>query len=84
MFSNDDIYTNNLFENNGAGVAVMFSKRIKMVNNTFRKNGGTAAFGMLLKEINDAESTGNTFDENTIGVNIESSNRIVYKKNNFV
>lgn len=84
MFSNDDIYSNNTFENNGAGVAVMFSKRIKMLNNIFRKNWGTAAFGMLLKEINDAEISGNTFEENTIGINIEGSNRIEYNKNNFI
>jgi len=84
MFSNDDIYSNNTFENNGAGVAVMFSKRIKMLNNTFRKNWGTAAFGMLLKEINDAEISGNTFEENTIGINIEGSNRIEYKNNDFI
>lgn len=84
MFSNDDIYTGNLFENNGAGVAVMFSKRIKMFGNTFRKNWGTAAFGMLLKEINDAEISGNTFEENTIGINIEGSNRIEYKNNSFI
>jgi nitrous oxidase accessory protein len=84
MFSNDDIYTNNTFEHNGAGVAVMFSKRIKMLNNTFRKNWGTASFGMLLKEINDAEISGNTFEENTIGINIEGSNRIEYKNNNFI
>jgi nitrous oxidase accessory protein len=84
MFSNDDVYTNNTFENNGAGVAVMFSKRIKMHDNTFRKNWGTAAFGMLLKEINDAEIYGNTFEENTIGINIEGSNRIEYKNNSFI
>ena len=84
MFSNDDVYTNNTFERNGAGVAVMFSKRIKMVGNTFRKNWGSAAFGMLLKEINDAEILGNTFEENTIGINVEGSNRIVYKNNNFI
>ena len=84
MFSNDDVYTNNTFENNGAGVAVMFSKRIKMLNNTFRKNWGTAAFGMLLKEINDAEIYGNTFEENTIGINIEGCNRIDYKNNSFI
>jgi nitrous oxidase accessory protein len=84
MFSNDDVYTNNTFENNGAGVAVMFSKRIKMLNNTFRKNWGNAAFGLLLKEINDAEISGNTFEENTVGINIEGSNRIVYKNNNFI
>jgi len=84
MFSNDDVYMNNIFENNGAGVAVMFSKRIKMIGNTFRKNWGTAAFGMLLKEINDAEISGNTFEENTIGINIEGSNRIEYNNNNFI
>ncbi len=84
MFSNDDVYTNNTFERNGAGVAVMFSKRIKMVGNIFRKNWGSAAFGMLLKEINDAEIIGNTFEENTIGINVEGSNRIVYKNNNFI
>ncbi|GAA4939315.1 nitrous oxide reductase family maturation protein NosD [Algibacter agarivorans] len=83
MFSNNDIYQDNTFENNGAGVAVMFSKKIKMLNNIFRKNWGTASYGMLLKEINDAEITGNTFDENTIGINIEGSNRIIYKNNNF-
>ncbi|WP_082041688.1 nitrous oxide reductase family maturation protein NosD [Lacinutrix sp. Hel_I_90] len=84
MFSNDDIYQDNTFKNNGAGVAVMFSKKIKMINNTFQENWGTAAYGMLLKEINDAEIIGNTFEENTIGINIEGSNRIVYKNNNFI
>jgi len=84
MFSNDDVYTNNTFENNGAGVAVMFSKRIKMYNNTFRKNWGTASYGMLLKEINDAEIVGNTFEDNTIGVNIDGTNRVNYSNNNFI
>ncbi|MEC3905881.1 nitrous oxide reductase family maturation protein NosD [Tamlana sp. 2201CG12-4] len=84
MFSNDDIYQDNTFENNGAGVAVMFSKKIKMLNNTFKENWGTASYGMLLKEINDAEIRGNTFKENTIGINIEGSNRINYVNNNFI
>jgi len=84
MFSNDDVYEGNTFEENGAGVAVMFSKNIKMINNIFRKNWGSASYGMLLKEINDAEIRGNTFEENTIGINTEGSNRIVYKNNNFI
>ena len=83
MFSNDDVYQDNTFENNGAGVAVMFSKKIKMLNNIFKENWGTASYGMLLKEINDAEIIGNTFEENTVGINIEGSNRIIYKNNNF-
>ncbi|WP_228238301.1 nitrous oxide reductase family maturation protein NosD [Allomuricauda sp. M10] len=84
MFSNHDTYTHNIFENNGAGVAVMFSKFITMKNNTFHKNWGTAAYGMLLKEINDAEIIGNVFKENTIGINIEGSNRIHYIGNDFI
>jgi nitrous oxidase accessory protein len=84
MFSNDDVYTGNTFEENGAGVAVMFSKRIKMIKNTFRNNWGTASYGMLLKEINDAEIVNNVFEENTIGINIEGSNRITYDNNDFV
>ncbi len=84
MFSNDDTYEGNIFENNGAGVAVMFSKNIKMYNNTFRKNWGTASYGLLLKEINDAEIYGNVFEENTTGISIEGSNRIDYKNNDFI
>jgi len=84
MFSNNDEYINNTFTNNGAGVAVMFSKFIKMTNNTFIKNWGTASYGLLLKEIYDAEIIQNTFQENTIAINIEGSTRIQYSKNNFI
>jgi len=84
MFSNNDVYQDNTFEKNGAGVAVMFSKKIKMYNNIFKENWGSASYGMLLKEINDAEIIGNTFEENTIGINIEGSNRINYKDNDFI
>ncbi|WP_299157982.1 nitrous oxide reductase family maturation protein NosD [uncultured Tenacibaculum sp.] len=83
MFSNNDEYHNNTFQNNGSGVAVMFSKFIKMTNNTFLKNWGTASYGLLLKEIYDAEIINNTFQENTIAINIEGSTRINYLKNTF-
>lgn len=84
MFSNEDIYQYNTFEENGAGVAVMFSKNIKMLNNNFQNNWGSASYGLLLKEINDAEIYGNLFSENTIGINAEGTNRIMYKNNNFI
>ncbi len=84
MFSNDDLYQKNIFQNNGAGVAVMFSKRIKMYDNIFKDNWGSASYGILLKEINDSEIIGNTFETNTIGINIEGTNRIIYKNNDFI
>lgn len=83
MFSNDAIYEDNLFENNGAGVAVMFSKKIEMYHNTFQGNWGTASYGLLLKEINDSKIKGNIFKENTTGINIEGSNRVTYSFNTF-
>lgn len=84
MFSNDDLYENNTFENNGAGVAVMFSKNIEMYRNVFKDNWGPASYGVLLKEINDSEIIGNTFENNTIGINIEGSNRVNYINNDFI
>jgi len=84
MFSNHNVYDYNTFENNGAGVAVMFSKFVDMNHNIFKENWGTAAFGLLLKEINDAKITNNVFQENTVGINIEGSNRIEYSHNDFI
>lgn len=84
MFSNNNEYHHNEFRENGAGVAVMFSKSIKMHHNTFHFNWGAASYGLLLKEINDAEIYDNIFEQNTIGINIEGCNRISYKNNHFI
>jgi len=83
MFSNNDTYRENVFERNGAGVAVMFSKNIIMEDNVFKNNWGTASYGLLLKEIYDGEIFGNQFIQNTIGINVEGSTRILYKNNLF-
>lgn len=83
MFSNHDKYLNNVFERNGAGVAVMFSKFIEMRNNRFLNNWGAASYGLLLKEIYDAEVVDNEFMENTTAVFIDGTNRINYKRNLF-
>ena len=84
MFSNDDEYAYNTFQNNGAGVAVMFSRRLKMHHNRFEFNWGQASYGLLLKEILDAEIHHNIFRENTIGIYVEGSNRINYTYNNLI
>lgn len=83
MFSNKDSYSKNTFKNNGAGVAVMFSKGIEMWENRFELNWGRAAYGLLLKEIYDAEIYHNDFVQNTIAINVESSTRIQYHDNLF-
>jgi nitrous oxidase accessory protein len=84
MFSNKNVYHHNEFSNNGAGVAVMFSKFITMHHNTFKLNWGSASYGLLLKEIYDAEIYSNLFEENTIGINGEGCTRINYTNNTFL
>ncbi|WP_317198427.1 nitrous oxide reductase family maturation protein NosD [Salegentibacter lacus] len=83
MFSDQDLYRGNIFENNGAGVAVMYSKFIDMQDNQFRKNWGSASYGLLLKEINDSELKNNIFEDNTIAISADNTNRINYIENDF-
>ncbi len=83
MFSNDDLYLKNRFESNGAGVAVMFSKRIDMRKNEFVLNWGSASYGLLLKEILEGTIVENTFYRNTIGISADGASKIQFNHNNF-
>ena len=83
MFSNNDAYITNIFKNNGAGVAVMFSKNVKMFHNYFEENWGDAAYGLLLKEISDSYIENNHFKKNTTGIHMEGASRIIMEKNIF-
>ncbi len=84
MFSNYDDYFDNVFSHNGAGVAVMFSKKINMWKNHFYKNWGKSSYGLLLKEIYDGEIYQNVFEENTQAIYVEGSTRINYFQNDFI
>jgi nitrous oxidase accessory protein len=83
MFSNNDTYTENVFRDNGAGVAVMYSNHVHMIGNTFDQNWGPSAYGILLKEISDATIEKNRFTKNTVGILMESTNRINASMNEF-
>ena len=83
MFSNSDTYAANVFEKNGAGVAVMFSKKVKMYHNYFIENWGDASYGILLKEISDSYIDGNYFERNTSGIFLEGVSRVEMYNNDF-
>jgi nitrous oxidase accessory protein len=83
MFSNHDAYISNIFRNNGAGVAVMYSSQVKMFRNFFDENWGDAAYGLLLKEISDSHINGNYFTRNTSGIYMEGTSRILVERNSF-
>lgn len=84
MFSDRSRYTANVFAENGAGVAVMYTRGIVMEANDFQGNLGNAAFGLLLKDITDSEIRGNRFRGNSIALHAEGANRVQLLDNQFV
>jgi nitrous oxidase accessory protein len=84
MYSNDDTYLNNTFRNNGAGVAVMYSKKVNMQFNHFEENWGPSSYGILLKDISDSYISQNSFLKNTVGIYMEGTSRIEVRRNLFL
>jgi len=84
MFSNDDTYIENIFKDNGAGVAVMYSHHVQMMYNIFEHNWGPSAYGIFLKEISDAIIHRNKFIQNTVAIVMEGTNRINAQMNLFL
>lgn len=84
MFSHADDYLGNTFRRNGAGVAVMYSKYVRMHDNIFEENWGSAAYGLLLKDISEGSITNNIFRKNTVGVLMEGASELDIHHNQFL
>jgi nitrous oxidase accessory protein len=84
MFSDSCSYSNNHFQINGAGAAVMYSHNVEMKNNRFEKNWGGASYGLLLKDIYDSNIINNIFYKNSCGIYLEGCNRNTSSKNDLI
>lgn len=84
MYSDDCAYAENIFRRNGSGVAVMYTRRVRMTANRFEHNWGSAAYGLLLKEISDSRLERNLFLENTTGLFADGADRVQAVGNSFV
>ncbi|BAH38424.1 MAG TPA: nitrous oxide reductase family maturation protein NosD [Gemmatimonas aurantiaca] len=84
MFSDSCRYEDNEFRENESGVAVMYAKAVHITGNRFVRNRGSAAYGLLLKEISDSEVRRNVFVDNSIGLHMEGANRNQVADNDFV
>lgn len=84
MFSNSDDYEYNTFSNNGAGVAVMYTKYVRMVGNRFENNWGSNAYGLLLKEIGSSYIHKNIFYKNTIALYSEGGTNLMISGNDYI
>lgn len=83
MYSDDCRYVDNTFRANGAGVAVMYTKRVAMLGNHFEQNWGSASYGLLLKEVYDVRLERNVFHRNTVALVADGANRIQAIGNDF-
>ncbi len=84
MFSENNVFTHNVFRRSGAGVAVMYSKHTRMEENRFEYNWGGASYGLLLKDIDDSDIRRNTFFRNSVGIYADGSNRTTVWGNDFI
>jgi nitrous oxidase accessory protein len=62
----------------------MYSHRVVMVGNRFQDNWGSAAYGLLLKEIKDSRIAGNLMVRNTVGLFAEGVDRSEIVGNQFL
>ena len=83
MFSNDCRYLDNRFVENGAGVAVMYSRDVTMQRNRFERSVGAASYGLLLKELSASVVQENEFSGNTVGLFAEGTTRSRFDRNVF-
>jgi nitrous oxidase accessory protein len=81
MFSDDNVFEGNSFENGAAGTAIMYSERIVFRRNRFLRNRGFASVGLLFQGCDDVLAEDNLVADNARGVFIEGSHRITLRRN---
>lgn len=83
MFANDCVYSANVFDNNNAGIAVMYALNIGMSDNKFLNNWGDSVYGLLLKDISYSKIKNNYFDNNTTAIFADGATKIDFYNNTF-
>jgi len=81
MFSDDNVFEDNVFERGDAGTALMYSKRIIFRRNRFLHNRGFASVGLLFKACDDVIAEDNLIADNARGIFVEGSYRNVFRRN---
>jgi len=81
MFSDDNTFEDDIFENGAAGAALMYSRRIAFRRNRFLHNRGFASVGLLLKACDDVVAEDNLIADNARGIFLEGSYRNRFRRN---
>ena len=81
MFSDDNVFEDNIFERGAAGAALMYSNRLAFRRNQFVHNRGFASVGLLLKACDDVTAEDNLIADNARGIFLEGSYRNRFVRN---
>jgi len=77
MYCDDALIKGNLLINNSVGAFLMYSRRLRLENNTIAFNHGPSGYGVGLKDMDDALISQNLFFGNRIGAHLDNSPREV-------
>jgi nitrous oxidase accessory protein len=81
MFSDDNVFEDNVFQNAAAGSALMYSNRIRFRRNQFLHNRGFASVGLLFKACDDVMAEDNLIADNARGIFLEGCYRNTFRRN---
>jgi nitrous oxidase accessory protein len=81
MNSDDNVFEENAFDNNVAGAAVMYSKRIQLRRNRFVHNRGFSSFGILFQDSEALVAEHNIISDNAVGLFLEAVRASVFRGN---
>jgi nitrous oxidase accessory protein len=81
MYSNNNVFVDNTFENNVAGAAITYSHHIQFRRNAFLHNRGFSSFGILFQDRDNCLAELNLIDDNVVGIFMEALRDSRFKRN---
>ncbi|HEX4947493.1 MAG TPA: nitrous oxide reductase family maturation protein NosD [Blastocatellia bacterium] len=81
MNSDNNTFEDNIFSDNIAGAAIMYSKRIALRRNAFINNRGFSSFGILFQDCDECITENNFIINNACGVFLEALRKSRFTNN---
>jgi nitrous oxidase accessory protein len=81
MYADSNVFLGNMFSDNVAGAAIMYSRGITMRRNVFSHNRGFASFGILFQDCHDLVADSNVISDNVVGMFFEASTDNQFRHN---
>ncbi|MGE0130388.1 MAG: nitrous oxide reductase family maturation protein NosD [Blastocatellales bacterium] len=81
MNSDANKFEENIFSDNVAGAAIMYSRKIELRRNAFLHNRGFSSFGILFQDCEENVAEENFIIDNATGVFAEALRKTIFRRN---